>query len=1338
MAGFIGKIEQFDENKSNWESYQERIDVLFTVNNIEEEAKKVPLLLSWLGAEAYTTLRNLLAPDKPATQTYKKLTDTLTAHYAPKPLVIAERFRFYNRDQSETESVNVYVAELRRLASTCDFNAFLGEALRDRFVCGLHANNEHIQKRLLTEADLTLKKAVETAVAMEMAAKDATELQHKNGASVNKIGKHFSGKCYRCGRKGHNKNDCRFKEALCHNCNRKGHIKAVCKSGPKSSSASGPKSSSASNKKSDKKVKAVDTDNSEDTDDEILMVGALGLHSVSDDIIWITPQVNGQDLKMEVDTGSAVSIISYAEYKAKFGDPKGKLKDTSVKLKTYTGERVTPVGTVDVNIEYKGQTCTAPLYILSNEGTTLFGRDWLRRIKLDWHEIKTVTVETVQAKVDTLKQKHQVTFADGFGKLDGAQGKLYKKENAQPKFMKARHLPYAMRPKVERELTRLQEAGIISPVKHSEWATPIVPVLKPNGSIRLCGDFKATVNPRLNIEQYPLPKIDDIFANLAGGQYFSKLDLTQAYLQLEMDEASREMLTINTHRGLFRYNRLAYGVASAPAIWQRTMEQVFQDIPGTQVMLDDIIVTGKTNEEHLSNLSQVLERIQEKGLKLNDKKCEFFKAEIEFCGHKIDRHGLHKTTSKIDAVLNAPAPTNVSELKAFLGLINYYRKFLPNLATVLHPLNQLLCKHIPWKWTKKRAAAFQEAKQLITSDEVLTHYDPELPIRLACDASPYGLGAVISHVMPDQTERPIAYASRSLSKAETNYAQIDKEALGIVWGVEKFNYYLACRHFTLVTDHKPLTAIFNPSSNISVTTAQRLTRYAIFLAGYDYDIEYRSTTQHCNADGLSRLPLDIVDPDEDALDMLYVNMSMSQCEPLPVSAKQVKLETQRDVVLSRVHELTRLGWTNNSESDPELKPFFNRKDELSIADGCVMWGLKVVIPSKLRKRVLDELHEGHLGVVKMKNVARGLVWWPGIDKEIEGLAKQCSGCQSIQSNPATAPLHVWEWPAATWDRVHIDYAGPIQGQMYLVVVDAYSKWPFVVQTKSTTSETTIRILLSIFATEGLCKQLVSDNAPQFTSEEFESFLRRNGIKHITSAPYHPATNGIAERFVQTFKNGLKAAKGEKGSDHTKLMNFLMAYRNAPHSTTGVAPALLFRGHTLRSRLDLMKPQLRDSVNNKQADQATNKKSGRQRDFNVGQTVSVRDYRDRSPKWIPGVIVEKTGPLSYRVKVGPGSIWRRHVDQLLASEISQPVTFQQSHESMFPVLPSVTARAPETSVTQATTAPSASVNVPETNRENAESSAKPAETQVASAGNQEQTVTRRYPSRIRRAPDKLDL
>ena len=302
---------------------------------------------------------------------------------------------------------------------------------------------------------------------------------------------------------------------------------------------------------------------------------------------------------------------------------------------------------------------------------------------------------------------------------------------------------------------------------------------------------------------------------------------------------------------------------------------------------------------------------------------------------------------------------------------------------------------------------------------------------------------------------------------------------------------------------------------------------------------------------------------------------------------------------------------------------------------------------------------------------------------------------------------------------------------------AYSKWPFVVATQSTTSAQTIRILQSVFATEGLCKQLVSDNAPQFTSDEFESFLRRNGIKHITSAPYHPATNGIAERFVQTFKNGLKAAKGEKGSDHTKLMNFLMAYRNAPHSTTGVAPAVLFRGHTIRSRLDLMKPQLRDSVNNKQADQAASKKSGRQRDFQVGQSVSVRDYRG-SRKWIPGVIMAKTGPLSYQVKIGPGSIWRRHVDQLLDADTSQPVTFQQTPEPEYPS--GVQPNATETSQ-PASSAPSASFSVPVVpslaSSKSAESAVIPAETQVASSSQQRQP-DKRYPSRIRHAPDKLNL
>uniref|UniRef100_A0A3B3Q5Y7 ribonuclease H n=1 Tax=Paramormyrops kingsleyae TaxID=1676925 RepID=A0A3B3Q5Y7_9TELE len=280
--------------------------------------------------------------------------------------------------------------------------------------------------------------------------------------------------------------------------------------------------------------------------------------------------------------------------------------------------------------------------------------------------------------------------------------------------------------------------------------------------------------------QYPLPRIEDIFSSLAGGEKFSKIDLSQAYLQMEVEESSRKFLTINTHKGLYQYNRLVFGVASAPAIWQRAMDQVLQGIPQTQCYLDDIIVTGKDDTDHLQNLSMVLTRLNEYGLRAKRDKCEFFKEEISYCGHIIDKHGLHKSQEKIEAVLKAPKPENVSQLRSYLGLVNYYHKFLQNLASVLYPLNALLQIGTKWHWSDKCEKAFTETKRLITSDELLTHYDPSRPIRLACDASPYGIGAVLSHTMVDGSERPIAFVSRSLTSAERNYAQIDREALSLV------------------------------------------------------------------------------------------------------------------------------------------------------------------------------------------------------------------------------------------------------------------------------------------------------------------------------------------------------------------------------------------------------------------------------------------------------------------------------------------------------------------------------------------------------------------------------
>ncbi|CAG2187289.1 unnamed protein product [Mytilus edulis] len=601
---------------------------------------------------------------------------------------------------------------------------------------------------------------------------------------------------------------------------------------------------------------------------------------------------------------------------------------------------------------------------------------------------------------------------------------------------------------------------------------------------------------------------------------------------------------------------------------------------------------------------------------------------------------------KLKQFRNAPAPENVSQLKSILGLINYYAKFLPDLSATLSPLHNLLRKDITWRWTKECQEAFDKVKDLVTSDMILTHFNPELPVTLACDASPYGLGAVISHRYPNGSDRPIAFASRSLAPAEKNYSQIDKEALEIIWGIKKFHSYLYGRKFKLITDHQPLIYIFNPQKGVSVTASARLQRYSLFLSGYEYEIEFRGTAKHANADSLSRLPLKSTEVDT-SLKMVE-SFHIAQMEAIPVSNKQVQQETRNDRVLGLITTFTQDGW-NTIHKDGEYAPYYSRRNELTVHQGCLMWGVRVIIPSKLRSQVLGQIHEGHLGVVKMKALARSFVWWPGIDQDIEKLAKACNGCQLNQNSPKGAPLNAWEWPSKPWDRVHIDFAGPFLGSMFLIMVDAHSKWPEVIKMKNITSESTINVLRTIFSRNGIPSRIVSDNGPQFTSQEFENFMQLNGIKHIRSAPYHPSTNGLAERFVQTFKQAMKSSSNDSGTVSKKLAQFLLAYRNTKHSTTNETPAKLMIGRDLKTRMNLLRPNIENQVQTKQEEMCDRRKTY-QREFNDGQSVVVRDYRNKN-KWTPGTISTKTGPVSYQVQIDPTTIWRRHADQIIDSNIS---------------------------------------------------------------------------------------
>ena len=1224
------KPDAFNEELESFENYRERLDAYIVVEDIPAE-KHASLLLSLIGAKTYSRLKSLATPNRPANLTYDELCLLLNRHFNPRPLEIMERYRFHQRNQNDSETISDYIAELKRLATTCNFGQFFDQSLRDRLVCGLKC--EHTRRRLLQEENLDFDRASSIATSMETINKNTEQLLTANNSIMNdeinvvsketikgtefrSIKNRSYPPCSSCGLSNHPSVRCWHKNAVCRNCSKRGHTSANCK---------------YPRVRKTQELKNVDTNSNY----ELFNMDGPGK-------ILLPININEKDVIMELDTGAATALMTLKDFREIFHHEPD-LKKTDLTLKTYTNELILPLGKVSVIVRYKDKCLELPLQILKEGNGPILGRNWIHELNIleSFYNIQETEPKVLASQI---KGDFPQVFGEGIGTIKEIKGELRLKPNTVPKYMRARTVPYAIKTKVEEELDHLTKEGVLVPVKCSKWATPIVPIVKGNGKIRICGDYKTTVNPNLVVEQYTLPRIEDMLAKLEMGERFTKIDLRQAYLQLTLDEESKQLTTINTHKGLYQYNRLVYGITSAPAIWQKTMDQILQGLPGIVCNMDDMLITGKTDEIHLKNLRNVLTRLQEFGLKANLDKCSFFKDSVIFCGIKISKEGFHKTQDKIEAVLDAPIPTDKTQVRSFLGLVNFYHKWLPNIAEISKPLYDLLKDETPFQWSITQDTAFTRIKEMVTSDKVLIQYNQDLPIHLACDASPHGIGSVLSHVINGE-ERPIAYASRTLNKAETNYSQLDKEALAIVWSVKKFFNYLYGNKFVLITDHKPLKFIFGPKNGIPPMSAARLQRYALFLSSFDYNIEFRTGKTNLNADSLSRLPLALSSKDNDEEgDTLFYKEIVEKC---PISATGIAKESRTDPILSRVIFYVQNGWPNRVPE--ELKTFHQKQHELSVLNDCLLWGSRVVIPGKLRKKVLQELHEGHLGIAKMKAMARGIFWWPNLDKEIEAGVKSCMMCSLTQPDPLKAPLHPWQWPEKSWQRIHIDYAGPFQGSMFLVAVDAHSKWVEIIPTASSTTAKTIDVLMTMFARYGIPEQLVSDNATTFTSDEFNAFISQNGIKHIKSAPYHPATNGLAERMVQTFKAAMKSAQNDNGTIHNKLAKFLIAYRNAPHSTTGQTPANLMFGRKLRTKLDMLIPSIRNKILTRQNAQVSSHSDANPVTYEIGDAVLARDYRGNNP-WRRAIISAKQGSRTYTVDVGSGNSWKRHADQLVPTTI----------------------------------------------------------------------------------------
>ena len=336
------------------------------------------------------------------------------------------------------------------------------------------------------------------------------------------------------------------------------------------------------------------------------------------------------------------------------------------------------------------------------------------------------------------------------------------------------------------------------------------------------------------------------------------------------------------------------------------------------------------------------------------------------------------------------------------------------------------------------------------------------------------------------------------------------------------------------------------------------------------------------------------------------------------------------------------GW-QNSDSE-ELRPYQTRQNELSVHQGCILWGTRVIIPPRGREKLVEELHESHPGICRMKSLARAYVWWPRMDRDLENKVRACTQQTRPQNPPVT--IHPWEWPKKPWVRLHLDYAGPVSSKMHLVLIDAHSKWLEVKPVNSATSKATIEHLRSIFSVHGLPEIVVTDNGTAFTSSEFAKFMKLNGIRHVRMAPYHPASNGQAERAVKIFKEHLK--KGSSESLDTQLSRFLFRYRITPHSVTGVSPAELLMGQRSRSQLDLVRPNVEQQVYNRQLTEQINRGGG-ERTFSMGNPIFAKNFAS-GQKWLLGTIVRSCGPCSYLIELPDGRMIRRHVDHVRARSI----------------------------------------------------------------------------------------
>ncbi|UYV68175.1 K02A2.6-like, partial [Cordylochernes scorpioides] len=1117
-VNFRGNIE---ENWRYFKSHWRNFSIATGLDN-KEDKLKVATLLSIIGKEAYNIFEHLDLSDEQRNNS-DEIINALTQHFTPKINIIYERSIFNQTNQETNESIEQYICRLRKLSSTCNYGAMTEEMIRDRLVLGII--DKQTKRQLISDPQLTLQKAIDVCKANESANKQIENLTKNTQEEVNKLNirkktvnqnkmkKNIP--CRYCATfHEHNRQKCPAWNQTCRKCNKKNHWAKVCKSRMRT-------------------VQSLESQNSNDEQEDCYSLEYVSEISARKLMTKSELELNGykESIICQIDTGATVNVLNFADLCKIMQDGNPSLKPSHIKLRCYGGEILKPRGQIKINCSHQSKQHPIVFQVIDHWEKPILSAETCQKLNLIEIKADLCKIESTWTKQNNLLDKYKDIF-EGIGCLQG-EYKLETDPTIKPIKQAPRRVPITLRKELKEKLIDMEKKNIIAKVDYpTDWISNLV-LVKSTKKLRICIDPRE-LNVALKRAEYPIPTIEEIIPNLQNAKIFTVVDTKDGFWNVKLSDESSNLTTFWTPFGRYKFLRMPFGLKTASEEYQRRLYEIFQGLEGIEIIADDILILGKGDsyeealKDHDRNLENLFKTARQANLKFNINKVKLRLKEVKYLGHIITPHGLKPDPEKVKALKEMPHPESITELKSFLGFATYLCKFMPNISMISEPLRKLTMKNSTWSWSKNHQAAFEQIKDLASKAPVLRYFDADKSIAIQCDASKHGLGATLL-----QESQPIIFASRSLSKTEQNYAQIEKECLAIVFACERFHQYILGKCQVIVqTDHKPLLSIFKKSI---LKAPQRLQRMLLRLQRYNLELEHVQGSQMHLADIFSRACIKDVRNenlkyDVYPIDIIYKEIAtVNVMETLSVCSDtvlRIREETSSDPILCEVKKLILNGWPPNKNQTSMLtREYWNFREELTVQDGIILKNDRIVIPNKLRAEMIMKTHQGHIGINSSMRRARDNIFWPGMNAQIRQEIENCSICLSNSQNQVREPMKSHRIPNYPWERISLDIF-EIFKQNYLIIVDHYSDFFEVGCLENTTSEYIIECCKRQFSRYGIPQIIVSDNGRQFTSTEFQKFSKEWQFQHSTSSPLHSQGNGKAEAAVKIAKNLLKKSKQE--------------------------------------------------------------------------------------------------------------------------------------------------------------------------------------------------------------------